>query len=478
MPRKSKIKYNPALSLKENAEKNRVSVDAIKYFVKTRGIDREGDRQAQIIAKIKEARKDNPTACISKLMEMTGFGRYAITRYLPIVDGTGEVENKRPRREPKALVWGENIQVPSKQGHLLMSTRLSNLPDLFQDADAQDITKLHDFLFQDPGKPMLFIGNGGMLDHFAGHLYEMNKGIARCITPLELASMSDETIKGCRCLLLSAGGGNIDIKYAASRLLKINPENTACYAHHLGSKSSFKRFDPSRVFLFNTPGFEESFISIENKFFRDAIMYRAFTGNWASDIETDIPAYQYRLNNSAAKLTPLKKINHFVVLFSDYGEPAAHDFESVLVETGVASAQVSDYRNYCHGRFLFVGNHTRHTSKKHTQAESDVAVVLFITPRNKKLVESIRKITLAAETPIVFIETKYNDARAAMDLLIKANTFIADYEEKGLGINPCDPENFNDRQIHKIGPKSDVKFEKDLIKNGPLRYETLGKDKK
>ena len=470
MPSKSRIKYDPTLTLKQNAEKNQVTIDAIKYFVKTRGIDREGDRQAQIIAKIKEARKDNPKASISKLMELTGIGRYAITRYLPLVDKTGKVESKRPRREAKPLVWEENLPEPTGKGCTLMSKRLANLPALFQDADSQDISGLHNFLFQDPGKPMLFIGNGGMLDHFAGHLYEMNKGVARCISPLELASMSDETIKGCRCLLLSAGGGNMDIKYAASRLLKINPENTACYTNHLGEESAFKNFDPARVFLFNTPGFEESFISIENKFFRDAIVYRAFTGNKASDIEIETPAYQYRLNKSAASLTPLKRIKHFVVLFSDYGEPAAHDFESVVVETGVASAQVSDFRNYCHGRFIFVSNHTRHTGKKHSQTESDVAVVLFITPRNKGLVENIRNKALAAETPVVLIESPYNDARAALDLLIKSNLFIADYEEKGLRINPCDPENFNAKQIDKRIPKNGVSFVQELTNSKQLRY--------
>lgn len=469
MSRKSKILYDPALTLKENAKKNLVSIDAIKYFVKTRGIDREGDRQAQIIATIREARKDDPLASISKLMKMTSLGRYAITRYLPLVDGTGEVESKRPRREAKSLDWKEDIPEPKQQGHTLMSKRLANLPVLFQDADAQDIKGLHDFLFQDPGKPMIFIGNGGMLDHFASHLYEMKKGIARCITPLELASMSDYAIRGCRCLLMSAGGGNMDIKYATSLLLKINPENTACYTNRLGGKSAFKRIAPSRVFLFNPPGFEDSFISVENKFFRDAIMYRAFTGNRASDIEIDTPAYQYRLNDSAAKLTPLKKIRHFVVLFSDYGEPAAHDFESVLVETGVASVQVSDYRNYCHGRFLFVANHTRHSNNKHTLAESDVAVVLFVTPRNTELVKNIREKAMATETPIVIIETKYNDARAALDLLIKSNTFIADYEEKGLGINPCDPDNYNAKQIDKRIPKNDVSFVRELTRSGLLR---------
>ena len=470
MPRKSKIKYDPALSLKQNAEKNKVSIDAVRYYVKTRGIDREGDRQAHNIALIKEARQANPNASKAELARLTGIGVKTITKYLPVVEGTGALDFKRPRREVKAMEWGKDIQEPSKKKYTLMSKRLERLPELFQDADLQDIKGLHDFLFQEPEKPMLFIGNGGMLDHFAGHLYEMNSGVARCITPLELASMSDKTIKGCKCILLSAGGGNMDIQYAAKRLLAINPENTACFTYSQGE--AFKNYDPSRVFLFNTPGFEESFISVESKFYRDAIMYRAFTGNKASEIEIDTSVcYQYRLNKSAATLTPLKKIKHFVVLFSDYGEPAAHDIEGVLVETGVASAQVSDYRNYCHGRFLFVGNHTRHTTKSHTLTDSNAAVVLLVSPRNKGLVKDIREKALAAETPVVIIETKYNDARASLDLLVKSNIFLADYEERGLGINPCDPESYNAKQIDKRIPKNGVRFVQELTNNGPLRYE-------
>ena len=60
-------------------------------------------------------------------------------------------------------------------------------------ADEVDVNGLHDFLFAEPHKPMLFVGNGGMQGHFAGLLYEQNSGIARCITPFILRSMSDDT---------------------------------------------------------------------------------------------------------------------------------------------------------------------------------------------------------------------------------------------------------------------------------------------
>ena len=478
MPKKSSIVYHPSWTLQENADKNGVSVEAIRYYLKTRGIDREGDRQAIVIAKIKAAKEKlradgntNPTR--AQIAEQAKIGINTLRKYLPVVEGKGEVESKRQRRTAKSLVWDVDIPEPKKQNYALMSSRLATLPELFRDADAQDVSGLREFLFASPEKPMLFIGNGGMLDHFAGHLYEMNGGIARCITPLELASMSDAAIRSCCCLLLSVGGGNMDIKYAAKRLLSVNPENTACYTNHLHEKSAFKDFDPSRVFLFHTPRYDEGFISVENKFYRDAVMYRAFTGERASEIEIDTSfgSYEYRLNDSAGQLTPLKRIRHFVVLFSDYSGPAAHDFESVVVETGVASAQVSDYRNYCHGRFLFVGNHTRHETKKHTLKESDVAVVLFVSPRNRELVQQIREKALAKETPIVLIETKYNDSRAVLDLLIKSNVFLAHFEEKGLGINPCDPENYNTDGIDKRIPKSGVKFVQEMNRNGELRYK-------
>ena len=83
-------------------------------------------------------------------------------------------------------------------------------------ADEADVKGLHDFLFAEPQKPMLFVGSGGMQGHYAGLLYERNAGIARCITPFTLRSMSDNTLRGCRCLLMSAGGKNLDIKDATN----------------------------------------------------------------------------------------------------------------------------------------------------------------------------------------------------------------------------------------------------------------------
>ena len=462
MPRISKIKYDPSLTLQENADKNGVKLDAIRYFIKTRGIDREGDRQAEIIARIKAAKESNPKS-MAAWADKANVGINTLKKYLPVIEGkTKIVESKRQRREVKSLIWEDGIPaVKGDDKHGVMSVRLASLPKVFKTADEEDVKGLHDFLFEHPEKPMLFIGNGGMMDHLGGLLYEMNRGVARCITPLDLASMSDATIKNSRCLIMSAGGRNMDIEYAVNRLKEVNPENTACYCHFLSEKSAFNDI-PMRVFEFRKMGYVgEPFISIETKFYRDAILYRAFTGKRASEIGVSLSqkdCYQYRLNDSAGRLTPLKRIKSFVVLYSGYSAPAAHDFESVLAETGVAIANITDLRNFCHGRFIQLGNGTRHESKRprHTKLESDTAAVLFITPRDKDLVNRVRKYAMSAETPVILIESKYNDSRAALDLIIKANVFLSDYEEKGLGINPCDPANYG--SIDKRKPKSGIKF--------------------
>lgn len=48
---------------------------------------------------------------------------------------------------------------------------LQNTETALKLADNDDVTRLHDFLFAEPGKPMLFVGSGGMHGHYAGLLY-------------------------------------------------------------------------------------------------------------------------------------------------------------------------------------------------------------------------------------------------------------------------------------------------------------------
>ena len=325
MSRVSKItKYDPKKSVHENALKNGVSDAAMYLYLRNQNKGRNIENAKAIVKEIKKALKNNPNASQASVAEITGHSVTTINKYWKVVTEREVLRTSRLAKEetgPKPFVWKEGIPEPEQQGYVLMSKRLATLQNLFEYADTLDVSGLHDFFFEHPEKPMLFIGNGGMYDHYAPMLYEMNCGVAKSITPLEFASMSEATIKNSRCMLMSVEGKNDDIQYAAKRALKLNPENTACYTNYLHDESVFTKFEetPARIFEFGVKKFE-GFISVEHKLFRDAIMLKAFTGlNLSSfDVCTASNAcYRYSLNKTEGRITPLKKINHFIVLFTD-----------------------------------------------------------------------------------------------------------------------------------------------------------------
>ena len=99
------------------------------------------------------------------------------------------------------------------------------------------------------------------------------------------------------------------------------------------------------------------------------------------------------------------QIKHFSVLYGSYGDPAAHDIESVMTEAGVLSVQLSDYRNYYHGRFILGSNHC---ANKNVQ-KTDVCTIMLISPREEKIARAIKEKILPANMPIVEIRTEHDN---------------------------------------------------------------------
>ena len=114
-----------------------------------------------------------------------------------------------------------------------------------------------------------------------------------------------------------------------------------------------------------------------------------------------------------------------------------------------------DYRNVCHGRFIFISNHLE-----------DTAVVLFVTPRERDIAQRTRK-WLPASAKLIIFETEADAPEASLDLLIRVSAFYAalcdatgtDYEK------PRNPG-----RIDKRVPMW-VPFQAALKKAGPLKLD-------
>ena len=80
MSRESRIQYNPALSVKENAKRNGVSDAAIRAFLKTHCIDRRHDRKQNIIEDCRKYLKKHPNATWDEVQKKTGHSLSTIRK--------------------------------------------------------------------------------------------------------------------------------------------------------------------------------------------------------------------------------------------------------------------------------------------------------------------------------------------------------------------------------------------------------------
>lgn len=78
--RKSNIRYNPALSVAENARKNGCSESAIRKHIKTNGIDRRLDQKIKTLSLLQKQYEDGMTAYV--LSQKTGISISTVRRYL------------------------------------------------------------------------------------------------------------------------------------------------------------------------------------------------------------------------------------------------------------------------------------------------------------------------------------------------------------------------------------------------------------
>ena len=339
----------------------------------------------------------------------------------------------------------------------LMSEMLDDTRRYLEQAEKTDVSELRDFLMTEPERPMIATGQGGSIPpaEYAALLYSSNCSIGKAMSCYDTHSVSNTAMQNAKLLLVSKGGGNIDVKAFKKRAESINKQ----HFHMLSTgKLGFE--------------FPDGFISIPNVITNFALLYKAFTGD--ADIVSKLALsqkpednYTYRTVSSPdSKYAPaLSEIRHFHVCYGSFGKPVAFNIESDMAEAGLVACMPTDYRNICHGRFLSISNFVK--SEEHPQ--NDVALILLVTPREEEICKNLLKF-MPPQTPIVVIRTDLTSPLASLDLLYKANRFIADLGEKHLGVNPNDPANYG--KIQKEAPIHHVEFKEDFKRFLPLSLES------
>ena len=92
MAKRSTIKYNPALSVKENATANGVSESAIRRYIAVNHIDRRQDASDNRRRTIAELKRNNHDISAREIMRLTGFSIHTVRKYRNDDRGGAEID--------------------------------------------------------------------------------------------------------------------------------------------------------------------------------------------------------------------------------------------------------------------------------------------------------------------------------------------------------------------------------------------------
>lgn len=325
-----------------------------------------------------------------------------------------------------------------------------------------DLNPIKDFLFTNPGEPLIATGSGGAetAGDFAALLYGARGGVATSVSPYTLHSYGDAALKTAKILLISKGGHNNDIVFATRRALEVNLEKTVAInfsdSDRNEARKLFLKAGSDKTFIVPMKNVHDGFVSTGTSLSYFAIFTKIFQPDVDLEKYKIIPEKPFTLClNDGTPLTPedFKGVHSYIALQGSWGRPVAANLEGKLVECGLAQVGVYDYRNFCHGRFIFTSNHLE-----------DSAIALFVSPRERDIVARTRTF-LPPTAKLIIIETGHDAPEASLDLLIRSTEFFHTLCS-ATGVNPESPK--NPGRIDKRKPMW-VPFMAEMKKQGPLK---------
>lgn len=236
---------------------------------------------------------------------------------------------------------------------------LTELPRSYEWARRVDIAPLARALASAGARPLVAVGSGGSFSAamLAAFLHERVTGQpARAMTPLEISTTSLD-LRGAVVLLMTARGTNTDILDAFSRALAHEPAELIVLTFRANSPLVLRAsaFEYVRVPRFDAPVAKDGYLATNSLLAMAVLLARAY-----SDEQANLPAtfeellpFVEGLDEEAWRRPTI------IALHGTATRAAAIDLESKLAEAALANVHVVDFRNFAHGRHLWLDRRGR-----------------------------------------------------------------------------------------------------------------------
>ena len=129
-----KDKYNPNLTVKENAELCNCSVSAIRHYIKVNGIDRKYDEALKKWKKINQYHKQHPDYTPHRISKELGISQHTVTKYLGSEQPV-KSDNSKLSKFAGEKMANKILSVNTNQQSILNNILTLYVPSMHFDAD-------------------------------------------------------------------------------------------------------------------------------------------------------------------------------------------------------------------------------------------------------------------------------------------------------------------------------------------------------
>lgn len=316
---------------------------------------------------------------------------------------------------------------------------LRQLAETYAWASNENIESIARACFISSEFPVVSVGSGGSLSvaHLLSQLHaNAFSKISRAVTPYELLQVLPMD-KKVAIWLLTAGGRNIDIQRAFTHSVLYEPRQlvTLCLQGNSPLAAKGNRYQWTDLFDLNAPFPRDGFLATNSLLALSVLLVRAFES--ASGRNPSLPkTLESLLQISLGDKTALASLQSscqclwerdtLIVLYSNEVKATAIDIESKFVEAALGNVQISDFRNFAHGRHHWLAKRT-----------NDSSVIAISTPYDYEIANSTLKL-LPSTIPKVFVKLKAKGNSAKIAGLVIAS-HIAGWSGKAKGIDPGKP---------------------------------------
>lgn len=293
---------------------------------------------------------------------------------------------------------------------------LQTLNDTYKWAQTTDI---HDFtrFISDSGNILLTIGSGGSSSacQFISLLHQHYTGYpAKALTPLD-SFYSIDIFRSSKVLIISASGKNNDILTVFKQILNKEPSSLLAICMRTSSKLAALSNENSisKILEYNIPSGKDGFLATNSLIAYFTIAVRAFHPTLRLPAQIEIPdVYKKELKDFLKKVINKET---FLVLYAGWAQPVAFDIESKFVEAALANVQISDFRNFGHGRHHWLAKN------------GATSTVIVLTTKNDEKIADKTISLIPKNIPRFSIATEHDGPIATLELLFKSFYLVGEW---------------------------------------------------